>query len=149
MDGGPYSQEISKASAFFAERKMEKFWSCWNAKISSPLEVSVDTPNTFCLFLLLLILLLQTPLSVVWRAKPLGWDFTPLKATESKVCSVVEQHDVPISNLHHRGLSSGIPWLTWWLSPFRALGGKLGCNLCHLLGNSDTLEGFFGECHRE
>lgn len=34
-------------------------------KNSSPLEVSVDTPNIFCLFSLLLILLLQTALSVV------------------------------------------------------------------------------------
>lgn len=107
-DACPYSQETSKASGFFAKRKMEKCWSYSNANISSSLQVSVDTPNTFCLFSLLLISPLQRALSV-GRAKPLGLDFTPLRVTESKICSVVEQHNAAIHNLCHRDLSSGIP----------------------------------------
>lgn len=41
--------------------------------------------------------------------KAFGVEFHTLRITKSKICSVVEQHNVATSNLSRRGLSSGIP----------------------------------------
>lgn len=81
--------------------------------LSSLAEVSVDAANTLCLFFATNLEKRQTPPSnspfILLCAKPSGLDFTPLRITENKICSGVENHNVATSDLSHSGLYSGIP----------------------------------------